>query len=179
MRLEREKQRILIVFMIAFIAGILYANIVAERYATVTGVFHQGLLDQYISSDVASPDYFVYLTKCRLLPLAVVGIAATTNYRKVCAVLFLAWTGFAGGLLAVISVLRMGGIGMLLYLVALLPHYPFYILGYALIIWYCLKTDVKWNAWKTGTVFLTFGAGIMLEAYLNPWMLRVVFSVFL
>lgn len=180
MKLERKKQGILIIFMASFLGGILYANIVADKYATVTGVFHQGLLDQYITREVVSTDYLIYLLRNRLLPLALIGVAATTKYRKVSAALFLVWTGFSGGLLAVISVLRMGGIGMLLYLVALLPHYPFYILGYALIIWYCFKhPDSKWNPWKTGFILVTFAAGIILEAYVNPIILRLVFSILL
>lgn len=180
MRVERERQEILLVFMISFLIGIFYTNFVAGDYVTITGIFYEGFIDQYTRMEFVTKDYLFYLLKNRTMPLIIFSIAATTKYRKATSLVVLFWTGFAGGVLAVTSVLRMGGTGILVCIAALFPHFLFYAMEYFMIIWYCYTyPDISWNRWKTSFVVIMHFTGILVEGYLNPQILRLLIQVFL
>lgn len=180
MRIERERQEIILVFMISFLAGIFYTNFIARDYVTVTGIFYEGFLNQYTQMEFVTKDYIFYLIKTRTMPLALVAVTANTKFRKLVAIMVLLWTGFAGGVLAVTSVLRMGGAGMLICIAALFPHFLFYVMEYFVIIWYCYKyPEISWNRWKTVFVIIMHFTGIMVEGYLNPQILRLLMQIFL
>ena len=180
MRVEKERQGIIFIFMLGFLVGIIYANMIAGSYVTTTSVFHENYLNQYLQVDYITVDYIFYLMKYRSLPLIILCLMATTRYRKIAAVIIMLWTGFSAGVLAVTAVLCMGAAGMLVCLAALFPHFIFYGVSYLIVIWYCLgDTGTKWNKVKSMVVFLMLIAGIMAEGYLNPWIMKMVISILL
>ena len=173
---------LLLLYMSGFLLGIVYANFVGSKYVTTTGVFHEYFLGQYVNQRIVKEQYFVYLLKQRTLPLVFMGIAGMTRLRRVASEVCVLWTGFAGGMLAVAAVMRMGIVGMLFYFGALFPQVLFYGFAYAIIINHFMgKENLRWNGWKIGTVVVMLFAGIVLETYVNPvivkWMLDIFSSM--
>lgn len=169
MKLEKDVRGILFIFMLGFLGGIIYTNVVVKASVTVTNVFHESFLSQYTQITFVTWDYILYLLRCRLTPIGILGIGALTKWRKLIAAAFVIWTGFSGGVLAVTAVLRMGSAGMLICLVALFPHYIFYVVSYLVIVWYCWQyPKVSWNRGKLFFVAFMYFTGIVAEAYLNP-----------
>lgn len=173
---------LLFLYMAGFLLGIVYANFASSKYVTTTGIFHEFFLGQYANQQIVAEQYFIYLIKQRTLPLALLGVAGMTRFRKIAGAVCLLWTGFAGGILAVAAVMRMGIIGMLFYVAALFPQILFYGFAYAIVINYFMESEnIRWNGWKMGTVVIMMFAGIVVETYMNPsvvkWMLEIFSSI--
>ena len=159
--------------MAGFFVGILYANFIGVNYITSTGIFHEYFLSQYINQEILTEKYFLYLLKQRLGPIFFLGLSGMTKFRKIAAAACLLWTGFAGGTLAVAAVIRMGFAGMMFYFAAILPHSIFYAFAYVILICYLSEMPAnKWNVWKTVFVVLSMVAGILTEAYINPYIVK-------
>ena len=173
MRIHQRKNYFVILYMLGFLCGILYAHFIARNYITMTGIFHEYFLNQYTQTKIVIEDYFLYLLQWRVLPFVAVALLGCTRLRKAAAVACLLWTGFSGGVLAVGAVLRMGAKGMLLCLAGIFPQLIFYIMSYAMLLWYLYKyPESRWNSTKTVFVILMMGAGIITEMYLNPGLVR-------
>lgn len=169
----------MIFYMLGFLCGILYANLIAQKYLTETGIFHTYFLSCYTRLKIEDADYLWYLLRWRILPFLILAMSCLTGLGKAAAVLCLLWTGFAAGILAVTGVLRMGGGGILLCLAGMLPQFLFYITGYAVLLWYLYAyPETEWNPAKTVFVAVMMGAGILTEVYVNPgimkWMMQVL-----
>lgn len=171
--IRRNRYYLLGLYMAGFFIGILYANFIGVNYITSTGIFHEYFLSQYINQEILTEKYFFYLVKQRVGPVLLLAFAGMTKFRKIAAVFCLLWTGFAGGTLAVAAVVRMGFAGMLFYFAAILPHSIFYALAYVILICYLSEMPAnKWNLWKTAFVILSIIAGILTEAYINPYIVK-------
>lgn len=166
--------------MLGFLGGILYTNIVSNKIVTATNVFHESFLKEYASLEFASWDYMLYLLRSRLLPLGLLAVSAMTKARKPMALLFVIWTGFSEGVLAVTAVLRMGSAGMLFGIAALFPHFLFYMISYLMLLWYCLGYPaISWNRSKTLFIAFMYFTGIVSEAYLNPYIISFLIELFI
>ncbi|MGN0406191.1 MAG: stage II sporulation protein M [Bariatricus sp.] len=179
MQLHQSKQQLVMVFVAGFLLGIVYANLAAESFSTVTGVFHESFFSQYVQSEVEVGEYFPYLLRYRMLPAVLLGIVGSTKFKKPAAITALLWTGFSGGIVAAVSVLRLGARGMILCAAGMIPQFLFYGLAYAVILWYLYRyPQSEWNAGKTGFVVIMILAGMITEAYLNPaivkWVLKLI-----
>lgn len=180
MRIHQNRYRFVVWYMLGFLIGILYANFIAQSYVTVTGIFHEYFLNQFTQIQIVTEDYLWYLMKCRILPIIIVAFAGSAGFRKTSAIICLIWTGFAAGILAVSAVLRMGAKGMLLCLVGMFPQYVFYILAYAVLLYYLYQyPKSRWNGKKTVFVIVMLLTGILLEVYLNPVIMRGIMKVIL
>ena len=173
MRIQQRKHHFVIMYMLGFLCGILYANFIARNYITMTGIFHEYFLNQYVQTKIVVGDYLVYLLKWRILPFGAVALVGCTRLRKPGVVMCLIWTGFSGGVLAVAAVLRMGAKGMLLCVAGIFPQLMFYILAYAMLLWYLYQyPESRWNGTKTIFVTTMLGAGLLTEIYVNPGIVR-------
>lgn len=178
MRIQENRRHLVILYMVGFLCGIFYANFVAKNYITVTGIFHEYFLNQYIQAEIIEEEYLWYLFRFRAAPFAGLILAGCTDLKKPAAVLCLLWTGFSAGVLAVAAVLRMGARGMLLCLAGVFPQIFFYIMGYAVILWYFYRyPQAEWNRGKTAFVAVMMAAGLLVEAYINPAVVRGVMKI--
>lgn len=174
MRIQQRKRFITVLYMAGFLIGIFYANLVEQKYITANGIFSYYFLSQYISIDVETEEYMLYVMKTRLLPLACLFIAAQTKFKKATVVGCVLWTGFSSGMLIVASVLQLGAKGVLLCLIGITPHFVFYIMAYLVILWYLSNSPVSvWNRGKTVFVVLTMALGILMEVYVNPILMKL------
>ena len=107
----------------------------------------------------------------KLFLLAALG---STKLRKASAAVFLAWTGFSLGLIMTAAVLKMGGKGLVLCLIALTPHLFFYAAGYLILLWYLFRyPEVRWNLSKTVCMAFLILTGFLLECYVNPVLMQM------
>lgn len=180
MRTHQKYYRILVIYMLGFILGILYTNFVASDYVTVTGIFHEYFLNQYTQETIITGEYLLYLLKNRGMPLLIFSFLGTTKLRKIIVVLALIWTGFLAGVIAVASVLRLGASGMLLCIAALIPQIVFYAICFIVLLWYFYNyPNVCWNYGKTLFIIIIFLSGILIEAYINPHIVKIVMNLIL
>lgn len=175
MGFHRKKYYLPVLYLVGFAVGILYANFVAKKYITMTGIFHEYFLNQYAQIKIEYEDYLWYLFKWRVAPLVFLVCVANLGFRKIIGACIGLWTGFAGGILAVAAVLRMGLGGMFLCIAGIFPQYLFYVPVYLLLASYYYRyPNGEWNGIKTGFVFIMMMVGILSEVYLNPGIVRWV-----
>lgn len=158
-----------------FVGGILYANTGARDHILAAGIFSDYFLEQYTQAEIQTQDYFWYILSVRAGLLG--GIALMGQMKKlrrwiVAAVLV--WTGFLGGLFFTAAVIKLGPVGILFCLAAIIPQALFYIAGYGIVLWYFYSFPrASWNSAKTVGTILTIGVGIISESYLNPIFLKI------
>lgn len=156
-------------FMPGFFLGIIYVNLIVKQYTAEPGIFSDYFLEQYAAADVVAREYILYLARIRILPFLLILGMSFTRLRKVSAFGYLLWTGFSSGMLLSMAVLSMGIKGSILCIVGILPQFLFYVPAYVVVLWYCCSyPGSRWNQQKTIFVVVTMMAGIILEAYVNP-----------
>lgn len=165
-------------FLIGFVGGILYANLIGVAYLTTEGIFHEYFLNQYTYQEILKEQYLMYLVQQRVAPVVLLGVAGMTKARKIIAGICLLWTGFAGGMLAVAAVMRMGIAGMVYYVAALFPQSVFYVFAYLILICFLMDSKgARWNVSKSLFILLSLTAGILTEAYANPYIMHWVMQI--
>ena len=162
----REHTKIWVaVYAVGVMAGILYANLIAQESIMQMGIFAENHLTDIV--------------RMRLLPLCILTLAGATRWKKTSAVLFFLWTGFLTGVLFCAAVLQLGIKGIFICVLALLPHMPFYVAAYVAILIYLLNYPVvnRWNINKTTGVLILYAIGIFLECYVSPAVLRFALNL--
>lgn len=160
--------------MLGFFIGIIYANLIAKSYVTTMGIFNEYFLEEYTKAVNLSNGYIWYILRIRLLPLFILGIVGSTKYKKTSAILYILWTGFSMGVLAVGAVVRLGMKGIILCFIGMTPQFIFYVIAYVIIIWYLYAyPTVRWSYGKLGFVICMMGAGIGLEVMINPVLMKM------
>ncbi|MGN1167689.1 MAG: stage II sporulation protein M [Lachnospiraceae bacterium] len=174
MKIRENKKLFVFYYMLGFFAGILYANFQSKDYIASMGIFNEYFLSQYGVADIDVVNYLWYVTKIRVTPVILLSALGSTRIRKAAVTVFLLWTGFSSGLLITSAVMKMGIKGILLCLIALVPHFAFYIAGYLLLLWYLyFYPEIRWDTSKTAAFFLFLGLGILLECYVNPVIMQM------
>ena len=126
MRSYRSKNQFFAMFLLGgFLIGILYANLISDRYIMSGGIFDDGFLKQYAKTDIVAEEYLWYILRARLVPFCVICILGCMKWKKTVVGLCIGWTGFSGGVVAVSSVISLGMKGILLCIVGMLPQILF------------------------------------------------------
>ena len=173
-RIRENKKHFILFYMLGFFIGIVYANLMSKDYITSMGIFNEFFLSQYMQADVDIAEYIWYVVRIRVAPVAVICALGCTRLRKLVVALFLLWTGFSSGMIMTSSVLKMGVKGIILCLIALTPHFIFYIAGYMILLWYFFSyPESRWNLSKTVSFLLFIAVGILLECYVNPVIMQM------
>ena len=167
------------VYAAGVMAGILYANLIAQESIMQMGIFAENHLTESVKVCVTGLEYIWYIVRMRLLPLCILTLAGATRWKKTSAVLFFLWTGFLAGVLFCAAVLQLGIKGIFICVLALLPHMPFYVAAYVAILIYLLNYPVvnRWNINKTTGVLILYAIGIFLECYVSPAVLRFALNL--
>ena len=172
----RSHGRIFLALCLAgFIGGILYANTGARDHILAAGIFSDYFLEQYTQAEIQTQDYFWYILWVRAGMLAVISLLGQMKgVRRWIVAAVLVWTGFLGGLFFTAAVIKLGPVGILFCLAAIIPQALFYIAGYGIVLWYFYSFPrASWNSAKTVGTILTIGVGIISESYLNPIFLKI------
>lgn len=158
-----------------FVGGILYANTGARDHILAAGIFGDYFLEQYTQAEIQTQDYFWYILSVRAGLLGVIALMGQMKkLRRWIVAAVLVWTGFLGGLFFTAAVIKLGPVGILFCLAAIIPQALFYIAGYGIVLWYFYSFPrASWNSAKTVGTILTIGVGIISESYLNPIFLKI------
>lgn len=178
MRIRQNQKQFVIFYMVGFVLGILYANIIAKNYLMANGTFSEYYLNQYVNTSIIIEEYIIYILKIRILPLAALAVLGYTKLRKAAAIGGVAWTGFSSGLILVEAIMKLGVKGIALCLLGITPQFLFYILAYCLVFWSLYSyPKTQWDIKKTVFVLLTMGIGIIMEGYVNPILMKMFLKV--
>lgn len=174
MNRKENKGHFIICYMLGFLLGIFYANIVSRQYITTGGILSDSFLMGYMQVEVFPEDYIWYILRMRAFPLVIVALMGMTRLRRATVVGSMVWIGFAHGILTVASVLKMGMKGLIFCLLGMTPQLFFYLAGYFVLFWQLYSyPKIRWSAWKVIFIILTFSLGIILEVYVNPILMKL------
>lgn len=173
------KRQMLVFFVPGFLFGVIYMNLVVKKYGAETGIFSDLFLSKFSSVQIDVWSYLPYLLRLRLMPVIALAVLSFTRFRKAAAVAFLIWTGFTGGIALSFAADGLGLKGSLLCAVSVLPQFLFYVPACVILLWYCLSAPrTRWNRQKTVFLIATMAAGILLELYVNPVLVREFIALF-
>ena len=174
MKIQENRTYVVFICMTGFVIGIVYSNFLARQEIADMGIFHEYFLGQFARLDILTVDFIWYVAKIRIFPVLILAALGCTKLRKAAAAMFLVWTGFSLGLIMTAAVLKMGGRGLVLCLIALTPHLFFYAAGYLVLVWYLFRYPVaQWNLSKTVSMILLLLTGLILECYVNPVLMQM------
>lgn len=172
--IKENKGHFFICYMLGFLIGIFYANMLSRQYVMTGGIFNDSFLNGYMQVEVLPEDYIWYILRMRLIPLAVIAVLGMTKLRKVTVLGSLLWGGFSHGILTVASVIKMGIKGLVFCLLGMTPQIIFYVAGDLVLLWQLYSyPKIKWSVWKVIFILLTFAMGIIMEVYVNPILMKL------
>ena len=179
MRLNKNKGQLLILFLaVGFFAGIIYENLIAKESALLSKVFLRSNLERYLQTNVIGEKYLWYVVKARTLILAIVCILGCFRWKKIFVVLCLGICGFFAGMMSVTAVMQLGIKGVLLCIAGILPQGIFYAMSYSMLFVYWFRYPAsRWNRAKLLFVIIMFLAGIILETYANPVLVKLIIKM--
>lgn len=179
MRLNKNKGQLLILFLaVGFLIGIIYENLVSRESALLSEVFLRSNLERYLQTNIIGEKYLWYVAKARLILLATVCIFSCFWWKKLFVILCLTVCGFFVGVMFVAAVMQLGIKGILLCMAGVLPQGIFYVMAYSMLFLYWFRyPESRWNRAKLLFVIIMFLAGIMLETYVNPALVKLVIKI--
>lgn len=179
MRIKKSKGQLLILFLaVGFLIGIIYENIVARGSVVLAELFLRSNLERYLQINVIGEKYLWYVVKTRIIVLGIVCIFGCFRWKKLFVLLCLAVCGFFAGIISVAAVMQLGIKGILLCLAGILPQGIFYVMAYSMLFLYWFRyPESRWNKAKLLFVVIMFLAGMILEAYVNPALVKLVIKM--
>lgn len=180
------RRLILWIFCIGVLGGTLLANLLSGSYLSVLSDLVTAVSDLLEGFSGKDSGYFMYLLKLRGLPVLVLCCCLFTAYGNEALCVASAWYGFCTGAVISGAVLLWGAGGVLVFLAMIFPQYIFYVLiflqlltGYERV--RTMRTTRAAQLSEEVSDFLLmavlFLIGVLLEAYLNPILLKM--AVFL
>ena len=181
MRQPKVRRLLFILFGLGVLIGTLLANLFADRYlSTLAGIVRE-ISESLTHFAGQANGYFSYLLKIRLLPLLILWGSLFTGYGLECFCVVSVWYGLCTGAVISGAVLLYGVGGIWVFLAMIFPQY----LVYSLIFFHLsakfersILSGVARSlqlSEEVSTVLLIavlFLLGILLEAYLNPILLK-------
>ncbi len=193
MRLANQQ---LILFIIGICGGILLANLVKSELLSGTELLGENALLQVRYAVIDSKSLFLRLLGQRLGE-AILLMLLSTTFLGLAAVWFYAFRyGLSLGLLLTVLLAEHGIRGLLLLVAGLLPQMLVYVPVWALLLALAERTcrrlyylngneglaglkrmGIHLSA-QTGLLLFMLAVGCWLEAYVNPYLLRLVVKIF-
>lgn len=179
MRAYKNKNQLLMIFLVVgFLLGIIYENVILKNSAVTTELFLRSNLQRYLQTEVITEKYLWYVIKERVLLLGVICILSCMKWKKMFVSLCLGLIGFLAGMFSVLAVLQLGIKGILFCVAGMFPQAIFYGLVYGILFtyWFCFP-ESQWNRAKMVFVIIMFLAGVIVEAYINPVIVKAIIRI--
>lgn len=193
-RPERLKYLRLAVFL-CFVAGILCANLTDRAQLGGFGIWNGYFIEKFKYARIQPLELFYYVLEERLPVFLLLLLFAATNWGILAGGLFLGWQCFAAGFLMASSVAAYGIKGILLIGTAVFPQYLLYIpiyISYLYLASFWRERaraqilegkkrqirDYSLFAVLCICMLSVYIAGIFLESYVNPYLLKNVLKFF-
>lgn len=173
--MKNQSRLVILIYMIGFLLGIVYVNMVSGEYISSIGIFNRNFADQFQKADLEGLQYLTYLMRLRIMPAIILAIIGTTRFRRIGSVVFLVWTGMLCGVYFTCAVMNRGVGGVLLCVAGLLPHMVCYLFAYGIMLMTIFFYPKKhWNYEKTIAFCLAICMGIALEYKANPILVKLI-----
>ncbi|MBO5302489.1 MAG: stage II sporulation protein M [Lachnospiraceae bacterium] len=183
-------------FFFVFLAGVIWANILGMASGKDLGAMNAYFMNRYMYADIQGRELFLYLFYERVPEILILFILSIGIYGTIVVNGYICYVGFSVGFLFVISIMNYGISGIALMFGFFFPQWLFYVpmIG----IWhYALHTFknkeknmyrnlgylyqrigdspkkqyIKYMVYFIIAFALLFG-GILLESYVNPYILQ-------
>ena len=183
-----------IFLLISFVAGIFAANLIGREAVSHAGVLNDYFIEKFQYTQIKGENLFFYVVGERLPMMLLLFLLIVTSFGIPGGILVLGWQGFSVGFMLSTGIAKYGIKGIMLVLGGLFPQYLFYFPVY---IFYCcmavfLRQRLRGqggNRSERGFVYgmgmlavvlmlAMFTAGIFLESYVNPVILKNVLKFF-
>jgi hypothetical protein len=185
-RQPKVRRLLLILFGLGVLVGTLFANLFADRYLPTLAKIAREISDLLAHFAGQANGYFSYLLKVRVIPLLILWGSLFTGYSLECFGVVSAWYGLCTGAVISGAVLLYGAGGIWVFLAMIFPQYLVYGLIFLHLFAKC-ERGISIGSGRTmqlpeevSTALLIavlFLLGILLEAYLNPILLKLAIIV--
>ncbi len=169
-------------FLIFFFLGILAANWVGREKLLQYGMLNNYYVGQLAYTELDSGAYFIYLLKRRMRVFGMSALLVYTRFGILMLVGVIGWYAFSLGYLFVNALVCMKFQGMVIVLLSIFPQIICYAAAYyglgKILFRKSAQTALPKRAWQNPWLFLLVSvmmcmlAGIWLEGYVNPVLLR-------
>ena len=169
-------------FLIFFFLGILAANWVGREKLLQYGMLNNYYVGQLAYTELDSGAYFIYLLKRRMRVFGMSALLVYTRFGILMLVGVIGWYAFSLGYLFVNALVCMKFQGMVIVLLSIFPQIICYAAAYyglgKILFRKSAQTALPKRAWQNPRLFLLVSvmmcmlAGIWLEGYVNPVLLR-------
>lgn len=188
-------RKLLPVFCVGILAGILTVSIGRSIFLDETGLFDKYVLSGMKHMTVDSSALFYYVLRKRVVLTLLVAVLATTYLGYAVCVGTAAWCGMSVGTYITALVLRYGLKGLLLAAAGMFPQYLLFVPAILLMLGWCESlyrgiysrssgTEalgrsfvIKKLGWL-GVIGAVVAAGCFLESYVNPLLLMGYLKIF-
>ena len=172
---RKKSQLLIIALVVGFLIGIIYENLNVKRTGITIDIFQRFYLDKFSETSVVSERLFWYIVRARLVGIVSIIVLGGLRWKKAGMVLFCGWTGFLYGVLVVASIIQLGMAGLVVSVAGMFPHLLFYVPATVLLVINIYDYPRKaWNWPKTIFILLMVMLGVVLESYLNPFIMKLV-----
>ena len=186
-------QIIRLILLFSFIGGILTANLSGQEQISQIGVLNDYFMERFEYHTVHGENLFFYILGERVPMLVLLFLLAFSSLGVVSGMFFLGWQVFSVGFMMAAAIAKYGVRGILLAVGAIFPQYLVYFPIY--IIFCYIAQDLRKSRYKSsrdgmtsreqlrnwgaavvlfGILFLFYLAGICLESYVNPMILKKI-----
>lgn len=194
-RIPTGSRRLLPVFCIGIIGGILIMNLGKSIFLKETGLFDESVLYRMKYMSLDGNAFFYYVLRKRMLALILAAILATTYLGYVLCMGTAVWCGMSVGVYLSALFIRYGIKGMALALVGIFPQYLLFVPAILMLLGWCeglyraiysrsgvMEAEgrsfvIKKLGWL-GAIAGIVIAGCFLESYVNPALLIGYLKIF-
>lgn len=193
----KPKTYIYIIFLVSFLVGVLLSFLFQKDEAQ--GILWLDHILQYVKySEIQYGEMFFYVLKRRIIVIAIIILLCISGRGKY---FLMGGVGLAGGFCGFYItefVVAKGILGSLLFAVGIFPHYICYTYGYMCLLNWIMKTskkhiDINQSSQKKSS-FTNINTqkmikklapvavvimGILLECYVNPFILKLFLKIFM
>lgn len=179
----KEKKKLTeheLLFGICFFAGIVLITLLAKGKIPENTLLNQSLSLNFLEQGWNKRGLFLQCLFSRGIILLLLILLAYTSLRKCAFRIVTAWMGLGLGILCKLFFVWYGLKGLGLLVVSLLPHFFLYWMAYGMLYWEMEKRRLRVVNSPIGIIF-SIGVvitGIIVESYVNPFLLRTYLKLF-
>ena len=180
MRIRKSVSGHQLLFLVSFFIGIVVVTVLANGKMPENTLMSKTLAGNFLEEGWNRRELFLQCLWKRASVLFLIFLLTTTSMRVwVCRILLI-WLGVVLGILLKLFYLWYGLSGMGLLIVAVLPHYVFYIMSYGLMFRNYEKNrlHVRRNYLPVFLAVIVVIMGIFAESYVNPFLVGGYLKIF-
>ena len=179
----KEKKKITeheLIFGICFLVGVVFITLLTKGKKPENTLINQSLSLEFLEQGWNKNGLFLQCLIGRGSVLLLLILLAYTSLRKSTFRIVTLWIGLGLGMLCKLFFVWYGFRGIGLLLVSLLPHYLLYWMAYGMLYWEMEKRRLRIVNSPVG-IILSVGVvitGMLMESYVNPFLLRTYLKLF-